>query len=47
MFDSLLNISKLDADAMQVNHRVFRLDDLATTIRDLTEAKAKIGRAHV
>ena len=41
MFDSLLNISKLDADAMQVNHRVFRLDDLATTIRDLTEAKAK------
>jgi len=40
MFDSLLNISKLDADAMQVNHRVFRLDDLATTIRDLTEAKA-------
>lgn len=40
MFDSLLNISKLDADVMQVNHRVFRLDDLATTIRDLTEAKA-------
>jgi len=40
MFDSLLNISKLDADAMQVNLRVFRLDELATTIHDLTEAKA-------
>lgn len=40
MFDSLLNISKLDADAMQVNHRVFRLDEFATTIRDLTESKA-------
>ena len=40
MFDSLLNISKLDADAMQVSHRVFRLDELAITIRDLNEAKA-------
>ena len=40
MFDSLLNISKLDADAMQVNYRIFRLDELGTTIRDLTEAKA-------
>jgi len=40
MFDSLLNISKLDADAMQVNHRVFRLNELASTIRDLTETKA-------
>lgn len=40
MFDSLLNISKLDADAMQVTHRVFRLDEFATTIRDLTESKA-------
>jgi signal transduction histidine kinase/ActR/RegA family two-component response regulator len=40
MFDSLLNISKLDADAMQVSHRVFRLDELANTLRDLTEAKA-------
>ena len=40
MFDSLLNISKLDADVMQVSHRVFRLNELAVTIRDLTEAKA-------
>ena len=40
MFDSLLNISKLDADVMQVSHRVFRLKDLANTIRDLNEAKA-------
>lgn len=40
MFDSLLNISKLDADVMQVNPRVFHLDELANTIRDLTEAKA-------
>ncbi len=40
MFDSLLNISKLDADAMQVSHRVFSLDELVSTIRDLTEAKA-------
>jgi signal transduction histidine kinase len=40
MFDSLLNISKLDADAMPMNPRVFRLDELATTICDLAEAKA-------
>jgi len=40
MFDSLLNISKLDADVMQVSQRVFRLDELSVTIRDLTEAKA-------
>jgi signal transduction histidine kinase/CheY-like chemotaxis protein len=40
MFDSLLNISKLDADAMQVSHRMFRLQELAHTIRDLNEAKA-------
>lgn len=40
MFDSLLNISKLDADVMQVNERVFRLEELATTLRDLTETKA-------
>lgn len=40
MFDSLLNISKLDADAMPINPRVFRLDELATTVCDLTEAKA-------
>jgi len=40
MFDSLLNISQLDADVMQINSRVFRLEELADTIRDLTEAKA-------
>ncbi len=40
MFDSLLNISKLDADVMQVNHRIFRLRDLADTVRDLSDAKA-------
>ena len=40
MFDSLLNISKLDADAMQVSYRIFRLEELANTIRDLNEAKA-------
>ena len=40
MFDSLLNISKLDADVMQVNQRVFHLHELASTIHDLTEAKA-------
>lgn len=40
MFDALLNISKLDADAMQVNYRTFRLDNLAGSLRDLTEAKA-------
>jgi signal transduction histidine kinase/CheY-like chemotaxis protein len=40
MFDALLNISKLDADVMQVNHRIFRLETLANAIRDLAEAKA-------
>ena len=40
MFDSLLNISKLDSDAMQVTHRWFSLQELAQTIRDLLEAKA-------
>jgi signal transduction histidine kinase/CheY-like chemotaxis protein len=40
MFDSLLNISKLDADVMQVNHRVFRLKELGHTIRDLNETAA-------
>ena len=40
MFDSLLNISQLDADVMQINSRVFRLEELANTIRDLTETKA-------
>ena len=41
MFDSLLNISKLDADVMQVNERIFRLEELASTLRDLTETKAR------
>ena len=41
MFDSLLNISKLDADVMQVSQRVFRLEELANTIRDLFETKAQ------
>jgi two-component system, sensor histidine kinase len=41
MFDALLNISKLDADVTQVNHRVFYLVDLVNTLRDLTETKAK------
>jgi signal transduction histidine kinase/CheY-like chemotaxis protein len=40
MFDALLNISKLDADVMQVNHRIFRLEALASAIRDLAEVKA-------
>jgi signal transduction histidine kinase len=40
MFDALLNVSKLDADAMQVSHRVFHLRDLAETVRDLLETKA-------
>jgi signal transduction histidine kinase/CheY-like chemotaxis protein len=40
MFDSLLNISKLDADVMQVTNRVFRLQELADTLHDLTETKA-------
>ena len=40
MFDALLNISKLDADVMQVNHRIFRLEALASAIHDLAEVKA-------
>ncbi len=40
MFDSLLNISKLDADVMQVNHRVFQLHELTHTLHDLMETKA-------
>jgi len=40
MFDALLNISKLDADVMQVSHRIFHLEELASTLRDLAEAKA-------
>ncbi len=41
MFDSLLNISKLDADVTQVNNRVFELKELANTLHDLNDAKAK------
>lgn len=40
MFDSLLNVSKLDADVLQVNHRVFRLSSLVNTLYDLTQTKA-------
>ncbi len=40
MFDSLLNISKLDADLMQINERLFQLDELSATVRDLSETKA-------
>jgi two-component system, sensor histidine kinase len=40
MFDSLLNISQLDADVMQVSHRAFSLKDLGYFIRDLVEATA-------
>jgi signal transduction histidine kinase/CheY-like chemotaxis protein len=40
MFDSLLNISQLDADVMQVSHRAFSLKELGYAIRDLTEATA-------
>lgn len=39
MFDSLLNISKLDADAMPVNQHVFHAEELAHTFHDLNEAK--------
>jgi signal transduction histidine kinase len=41
MFDSLLNISKLDADVTQVTSRVFHLDELTNTLRHLCETKAK------
>ena len=41
MFDALLNVSKLDAGAMQVNETVFRLESLVSTLRDLNGAKAK------
>ena len=40
MFDALLNMSKLDADVTQVNHRSFYLSDLVHTLRDLTDTKA-------
>jgi signal transduction histidine kinase len=40
MFDSLLNVSKLDAGAMQVTETMFRLESLVSTLRDLNGAKA-------
>jgi signal transduction histidine kinase/CheY-like chemotaxis protein len=41
MFDSLLNISKLDAHVTPVNNRIFSLQELANTLRDLNESRAK------
>ena len=41
MFDALLNISKLDAHVTPIHNRVFSLQELANTLRDLNEARAK------
>jgi signal transduction histidine kinase/CheY-like chemotaxis protein len=41
MFDSLLNISKLDAHVTPVNNRLFALQEVANTLRDLYEARCK------
>jgi CheY-like chemotaxis protein len=41
MFDSLLNISKLDAHVTPVNDRLFALQELANTLRDLYETRSK------
>jgi two-component system, sensor histidine kinase len=41
MFDSLLNISKLDAHVTPINNRLFSLQELANTLRDLNETRAK------
>jgi signal transduction histidine kinase/CheY-like chemotaxis protein len=41
MFESLLNISKLDSHVMIVNTKVFSLIELVDAIRDLTESAAK------
>lgn len=41
MFDSLLNISKLDAHVTPINNQIFDLQELANTLRDLNEARAK------
>ncbi len=41
MFDSLLNISKLDAHVTPINNRIFNLRELANTLRDLNESRAK------
>ena len=40
MFDSLLNISKLDALVTPVNNRIFSLQELANTLRDLNATRA-------
>ncbi len=40
MFDSLLNISKLDAHVTPIANRVFSLQELANALRDLNEARA-------
>jgi two-component system, sensor histidine kinase len=40
MFDSLLNISKLDAHVTPVNNRIFSLQELANTLRDLNATRA-------
>lgn len=41
MFDSLLNISKLDAHVTPINNRFFSLLELANTLRDLNETRSK------
>jgi signal transduction histidine kinase len=41
MFDSLLNISKLDAHVTPINNQIFGLQELANTLRDLHENRAK------
>jgi two-component system, sensor histidine kinase len=41
MFDSLLNISKLDAHVTPINNQVLGLQELANTLCDLNEARAK------
>jgi signal transduction histidine kinase len=41
MFDSLLNISKLDAHVTPINNRIFSIQELADTLRDLNETRAK------
>jgi signal transduction histidine kinase/CheY-like chemotaxis protein len=41
MFDSLLNISKLDAHVTPINNQIFGLQELANTLRDLNDDRAK------
>jgi len=41
MFDSLLNISKLDAHVTPINNRIFSLQELANTLCDVNESRAK------